>query len=371
MRVFISYSRHDEGAVRSMVGDLQRAQVQVWLDEDLGGGDAWWTEILQQIRECTVFLFALSHNSLYSKPCRAELGYAQALGLPILPVQLGEVSSYRADPIFSRQLIDYRQPTVATGFALMGALNQHAADRADLPDPLPDTPPIPYEYLQRLGASIHDPAMLTPPVQGQMLFELRNALHEEDDPTVLNDIRDLLRTLRRRTDVTYPIASEIDTILRQEVDSQGADGLAPTAPAARPVEAIEEKAPPAAPAKDIPSAAPVSEADTTPRTSPPTTQAATAQPPTKKVAAKPPSERGQTSSQPNLKPKMNKLMQGTWAKVVAAGDDHYGQIAKVIESCDHDDDDDDLDVIVKFRGDSDAYAFRRDELKPVAPPAEH
>src|SRR4029077_849439 len=53
MKVFISYSRHDAGAVRSMVSDLQRARVQVWLDEQLGGGDAWWSDILEQIRGST------------------------------------------------------------------------------------------------------------------------------------------------------------------------------------------------------------------------------------------------------------------------------------------------------------------------------
>ena len=216
MKVFISYSRHDAGAVRSMVSDLQRARVQVWLDEELGGGDAWWSEILEQIRGCTVFLVALSDNSLHSKPCRAELGYAQELGLPILPVQIGELGSYRADPIFSRQLVDYRTPTAATG-AVMGALHEQAARRSDLPDPLPEGPPIPYEYLQRLGASIHDAAVLAPSVQAQMLFELRNALTEEDDSTVVDDIRTLLGVLRRRTDVTYPIASEIDTILGRDV----------------------------------------------------------------------------------------------------------------------------------------------------------
>jgi class 3 adenylate cyclase len=213
MKVFISYSRQDEGAVRSMVADLRPARVQVWLDEDLGGGDAWWSEILGQIRGCTVFLFALSDHSLHSKPCRAELGYAQELGLPMLPVQIGEVSSYRAYPIFSRQLIDYRNPTMTAGFALMGALHQRGADRSDLPDPLPEAPPIPYEYLQRLGASIHDAAVLAPPVQAQMLFELRSALSEEDDATVLEDIRTLLGVLRRRKDVTHPIATEIGTIL--------------------------------------------------------------------------------------------------------------------------------------------------------------
>ena len=59
--------------------------------------------------------------------------------------------------------------------------------------------------------------MLTPPVQAQILFELRNALHDEDDDIVLDDIRELLRTLRDRTDVTYPIATEIETILGKDV----------------------------------------------------------------------------------------------------------------------------------------------------------
>ncbi|MDT5012804.1 MAG: hypothetical protein QOH57_4421, partial [Mycobacterium sp.] len=226
MKVFVSYSRHDERAVSSLVSDLQRANVQVWLDEELSGGDAWWTEILARIRDCTVFLFALSERSLYSKPCRAELSYARDLRLPILPVQIGEVSSYRADPIFSTQLIDYRTSTGAAGFALMGALNQHVNDRVELPDPLPPAPPIPYEYLQRLGAQIHDSAILAPAMQAQMLFELRNALHEEYDQTAREDIRGQLAKLRRRSDVTVPIAAEIDTILADRT-SASADASAP------------------------------------------------------------------------------------------------------------------------------------------------
>jgi sugar lactone lactonase YvrE len=228
MKVFVSYSRHDERAVSSLVSDLQRANVQVWIDEELSGGDAWWTEILARIRDCTVFLFALSERSLYSKPCRAELSYARDLGLPILPVQIGEVSSYRADPIFSTQLIDYRTSTGAAGFALMGALNRHVNDRVELPDPLPPAPPIPYEYLQRLGAQIHDSAILAPAMQAQMLFELRNALREEYDQTARADIRGQLAKLRRRSDVTVPIAAEIDTILAEKTsDTASADASAP------------------------------------------------------------------------------------------------------------------------------------------------
>jgi serine/threonine kinase PknH len=215
MKVFISYSRRDDAVVRLLVTDLKQARVQVWIDEELGGGDSWWTSILEQIRRCDVFIFALSDKSLFSKPCKAELAYAEALGLPILPVQIGDVASYHVDKIFTVQLIDYRHPTKQSGIDLVSALHAHAAGGTDLPDPLPEPPPIPYEYLHRLGSSIHDTGVpLSPPAQAQMLFELRSALSDEDDPIVLDDIRNLLRALRRRADVTYMVASEIDTHLR-------------------------------------------------------------------------------------------------------------------------------------------------------------
>ena len=114
-------------------------------------------------------------------------------------------------------MVDYRDPTRNSAFDLISALHERARLRAELPDPLPEPPRIPYEYLQRLGASIHDTtAVLSPPVQAQMLFELRSALSDEDDPIVLNDIRKLLLALRRRIDVTYAIAGEVDTFLRSE-----------------------------------------------------------------------------------------------------------------------------------------------------------
>ncbi len=38
MKVFISYSRDDEAAVRSLVDDLKSGHADVWLDEELRGG---------------------------------------------------------------------------------------------------------------------------------------------------------------------------------------------------------------------------------------------------------------------------------------------------------------------------------------------
>ena len=213
MKVFISYARQDDAAVQSLAADLVQARQQVWLDRDLAGGDAWWPEILAQIRSSTVFVFALSDNSLRSKPCRTELGYAAALGLPILPVQVGHVSTRRTDPIFTKQLVDYQDSTKHSGIALVSAVYERGLQRAELPDPLPEPPAIPYEHLLRLGAAIRGTAKLTRDAQASVIAELREALRNEDDDDVSQEIRELLRTLRDRKEVSDSIAREIDTVL--------------------------------------------------------------------------------------------------------------------------------------------------------------
>ena len=46
---------------------LRRAHADVWFDEELGGGDAWWQMILERIRGCDVFVFAMTDDSLKSR----------------------------------------------------------------------------------------------------------------------------------------------------------------------------------------------------------------------------------------------------------------------------------------------------------------
>ena len=53
MAIFLSYSRHDEKVVKALAQGLESARRQVWLDADLGGGDAWWDKILSSIRSCS------------------------------------------------------------------------------------------------------------------------------------------------------------------------------------------------------------------------------------------------------------------------------------------------------------------------------
>jgi hypothetical protein len=152
--VFVSYSSRDKDAVKNLTQDLQDADEQMWMDQRLAGGDAWWRAILEQIRGCDVFIFALSQNSIQSKPCQAELHYVQALGLPILPVQVGPVDSMQLNPLAMVQTIDYRTPTPSTAMRLLSALNRTRAQRQPLPSPLPEEPEVPFEYLIRLYITV-------------------------------------------------------------------------------------------------------------------------------------------------------------------------------------------------------------------------
>ncbi|MGH3916948.1 MAG: TIR domain-containing protein [Pseudonocardiaceae bacterium] len=225
MRLFVSYSSKDNPSVKSLIRDLEAARHAVWVDQELTGGDSWWREILQQIRQCDVFVLALSNNSLRSKPCIAELEYAKALGLPVVPVQIAPVERPRLTPIAQIQMVDYRNPTAAAGMALVAALQDGAARRGELPDPLPAPPPIPYEYLMRLSTQI-DSSLLQHTDQLAIVAQLRDSLQIEDDEGVQADLSALLRRLRSRSDVTFRAASEIDALLRRYDDTAKQDGTA-------------------------------------------------------------------------------------------------------------------------------------------------
>jgi uncharacterized membrane protein HdeD (DUF308 family) len=214
MTVFVSYSSRDKDAVKSLTQDLQDADEQVWLDQRLAGGDAWWRAILEQIRGCDVFVFALSQNSIQSKPCQAELHYAQALGLPILPVQVGPVDSMQLNPLATVQTVDYRSPTPGTAMRLLAALHRAHLQRQPLPADLPDEPPVPFEYLIRLYTTIAGPDYLSPPEQAALLAQLQFGLREDGEhDAARNDIVMLLRKMRDREDVTYRTRTEVDGIL--------------------------------------------------------------------------------------------------------------------------------------------------------------
>ncbi len=84
--IFVSYARKDAALVQALADDLRELGNTVWLDEEVSGGQAWWDHILEQIRNCEVFVFALSPAALESLSCGRESDYAAALGRQPLTV---------------------------------------------------------------------------------------------------------------------------------------------------------------------------------------------------------------------------------------------------------------------------------------------
>jgi hypothetical protein len=213
MAVFVSYSSRDRALLDALLVALRRGREQVWFDEELTGGETWWRTILEQIRGCDLFVVALSKNMLDSKACQAELRYAQELGKPILPVQVGPLDNMRINPLAQMQVIDYRQPSIETGIELVSSVHARKAMSAPLPDPLPEEPPIPFAYLMRLASTISGPS-LSAQQQLTLVAELKAGLEEDgDDLSARRDITQLLCMLRDRSDVTWRTRTEVEAVL--------------------------------------------------------------------------------------------------------------------------------------------------------------
>jgi hypothetical protein len=99
---------------------------------------------------------------------------------------------------------------------LTKALTDCVATRKPLPDPLPAEPPIPFEYLLRLGKVIRGSESISNKDQREILDQLRLAWRDETDATVRSDIRRLMQALRNRSDVAYLVVEDIDRALDEK-----------------------------------------------------------------------------------------------------------------------------------------------------------
>ncbi len=110
-----------------MLGDLEALGHDVWLDEQLSGGQLWWDEILGHIRTCDAFLFLVSPASVASEACLAELGYAQDLGRTVIPIELESMNpALLPSALGQHQLVSYSEGSRAELMALSRALGRLA-----------------------------------------------------------------------------------------------------------------------------------------------------------------------------------------------------------------------------------------------------
>jgi hypothetical protein len=236
LQLFCSYAREDREGVRALLDGVRHLRHQVWVDERLSGGQAWWDEILAQLRKCDAMLIAVSPALLESQASALERQYGSRVGKPLLPVIIRPVLADLLPPdLAPLQAIDYTAPGPNAAFELAGALYSLPPARP-LPDPLPDPPPVPISYLSGLSDRVRA-ATLSLDDQLAVVARLRTAMER---PREREAATELLEAMRQRTDLYHTPAVEIDKLMRER----------PAATAA-PVEAPREERRPE-PASDVP-----------------------------------------------------------------------------------------------------------------------
>jgi len=143
MRTFVSYAREDVNRVTLLRDELRALNCDVWMDQQLAGGQEWWSEILRSIRECELFVFAISRASLDSTACQSETAYAVDLRRSILPVMISRVGTADFPESLQRiQTVTFLGPSADSIRELAKALFGRPKT-PPLPERLPEPPAMP------------------------------------------------------------------------------------------------------------------------------------------------------------------------------------------------------------------------------------
>lgn len=244
--IFISYNRASVDAVSSLAEDLASMGHAVWYDQALTGGQRWWDNILEKLRESAIFMPIVTPEALDSQACKLELQYAAALGKPILPLLFSrEVNTnFLPKPLGEIQFIDYCAQDKAAALALLRALTGIPA-APPLPEPLPAPPPTPLSYLSDLRERVDVP-QLDFQAQIALCYELKDYLQQQGNAALV-EVSQLFERFRQRRDLYAKVAREIDSILSVPYTASPAPTPSPEKPtptaAAKPVRLARTKAP--------------------------------------------------------------------------------------------------------------------------------
>jgi hypothetical protein len=143
----VTYAREDAERVefQAFLSDLEKCREDIWRDIATPGGQEWWDEILDHIRECTLYVFIISDRSVASPYCLSELDWATALRRPILPVMITPVAEFSLPrELTTKQVISYvkRGESADSAVECITALRNTLECLKDrgappLPDPVP------------------------------------------------------------------------------------------------------------------------------------------------------------------------------------------------------------------------------------------
>lgn len=211
--IFISYNRASVETVSSLAEDLATMGHAVWYDQALTGGQRWWDNILEKLRDSTLFMPILTPEALDSQACKRELQYAAALGKPILPLLLSrEINpNFLPKSLGEIQFVDYCAQDKAAMVALVRALGGMRG-APPLPDPLPPPPATPLSYLSELSERVDVPQTLDSAAQIVLYHDFKDYLQEQGQ-AAFAEVSQLLGRFRRRPDLLARVGRDIDAIL--------------------------------------------------------------------------------------------------------------------------------------------------------------
>ncbi len=225
MGVFVSYVRTDERLVRMLHGQLEDMKHTVFFDQDMVGGQDWWDVILDEIRKCIVFLYVLSPDSVGSRACQAELGYAVALGKPLIGVMIREVPIEKAPDALQRTNIqNLVYPDMQAWFNLDEAVDkfEQSESAGEVPDVLPEPPPAPIADLSSARSILNSPTLGTDD-QREVAADLGKRVVDPDERKA---VVALLEKLRDHNEVLADIKEEaadlVEKYREQRLDARSA-----------------------------------------------------------------------------------------------------------------------------------------------------
>lgn len=92
-KVFISYSRKDIEFAKRLTAELQKCELDFWIDwEGIPPTVDWWKEIEKGIEEADAFIFLISPDSSSSKVCGRELDHAIKNGKRLIPLVIRDTN---------------------------------------------------------------------------------------------------------------------------------------------------------------------------------------------------------------------------------------------------------------------------------------
>ena len=96
-KVFVSYSRKDIEFAKRLTGELQKSELDFWVDwEGIPPTVDWWKQIEKGIEEADAFLFLISPDSAASKVCGQEIDCAVKNGKRLIPLIVRDIKGDEA-----------------------------------------------------------------------------------------------------------------------------------------------------------------------------------------------------------------------------------------------------------------------------------